>query len=165
MSDSENRRLVLRIARPGDAAELAVALQPEVSGEQLASRWLEHNGGHREMLIAELDWRPVGTISFGGARHRRPSSLRCFALDVGRAYRRHGIGTALIAAVEEQAGRRNLMTVHLEVAADNSNAIRLYERLGYEKEPELFVDSWTRISADGVRQSVEAPSYLMVKRV
>ena len=161
---TENRHLLVRRARPGDIAQLAAALEPEVEGEQLTNRWQEHLDGHREMLVAESDRITVGTISFGAARRKRPGSLGCFALGVGPVYRR-GIGTALISAVEEQARLRNLLTVHLEVAVDNADAIRLYERLGYEREPELFVDRWTRWSDDGVRQSVEATSYVMVKRV
>ncbi len=165
MSNANAPQLLVRRAQPGDIAELAAALDPEVSGEQLANRWREQLDGHREMLVAELEGHPIGTISFGGARLQRPGSLRCFALDVGQACRRRGIGTALLAAVEEKARRRNLVTVHLEVAVDNPDAIRLYERLGYVREPDLFIDRWTRLTADGVRQSVEDPSYVMVKRV
>ncbi|HAL49738.1 MAG: GNAT family N-acetyltransferase [SAR202 cluster bacterium] len=142
MTDAKHSNLLIREAKAGDAAQLASALEPEVSHWQIANRWQEHLDGHRVLLVAEIDGHPVGSVSIGGARRERPGSLRCFALDVGQSYRRLGIGTALVAAVEDQARRRNLAAVHLEVAVDNINAIRLYERLGYEKEPELIVDRW-----------------------
>ncbi len=165
MTDAKQPSVLIREAKAGDVARLASALGPEVSRWQIANQWQEHLDGHRELLVAEIDVNLVGTVSVGGARRARPGSLRCFALDVGQAYRRLGIGTALLAAVEDRARSHGLSTVHLEVAVDNTNAIRLYERLGYEREPELIVDRWHRITDDGDRLPVEEPSYEMVKQV
>jgi ribosomal protein S18 acetylase RimI-like enzyme len=134
-----------------------------VSREQIANRWQEHVDGHREMIVAEVDGASVGTVSYGGARRQRPESLRCFALDVGEAYRNRGIGTALLTAVEDEARRQSLSSVHQEVAVENTNAIRLYERLGYAKEPETIVDHWFRLTDDDERALMEDESYVMAK--
>ena len=52
------------------------------------------------MLIASLDEKIVGTVSTTGHLHQMPNSLRLFALDVSPVYRRRGVGTALLEAVE-----------------------------------------------------------------
>jgi ribosomal-protein-alanine N-acetyltransferase len=43
----------------------------------------------------------------------------------------HGAGTALLTALLDQARRRGLLRVELEVRADNPRARRLYERFGF----------------------------------
>ena len=78
----------------------------------------------------------VGSVGIGGGRHQSPGSLRLFAfdvgaLDVGPAFQRKGVGTALIKAVEAIAATRDVAEINLEVTIDNKDAIRLYGRLGY----------------------------------
>ena len=47
-----------------------------------------------------------------------------FALDVGRAFRKRGMETVLIEAVESTAIGTNLGEVNLEVSVENVDAIR-----------------------------------------
>ena len=117
------------------------------------------------MLVAELDGRVVGTVSMGGHGFQRPGSLRLFALDVGPDFRRGGVGTALVRAVEAIASGRGLDEVNLEVAIDNEDAIRLYERLGYRRHGEPVMDRWEKRLDDGSSLLVEVPSWVMVKRL
>ena len=62
-----------------------------------------------------------------------------------------GVGTALVEAVEDTARRNGLQSVNLEVAVDNTDAIRLYQRLGYERVggPEMVFEelSWIMIKS------------------
>ena len=88
-----------------------------------------------------------------------------FALDVGAKFRQRGIGTALIRAVEAVAVEMSLDEVNLEVSVDNEDAVRLYERLGYERLPEQVTDWWQQFSHDEVTVIVEEQSWIMVKRV
>ncbi|GGA30985.1 GNAT family N-acetyltransferase [Dyella nitratireducens] len=44
-----------------------------------------------------------------------------------------GVGTALIEAAEAAARQRRCQSLRLEVRTDNDSAIRLYERLGYDR--------------------------------
>ena len=152
-------------AQAGDIPELAAVLTPEVSMGQLAQRWQEYEDGHREMLVGVVGGHVAGTVGVGGSRHQRPDSLRMFALDVGPTFRRRGVGAALITAVEEEARARSLQMVHLEVAAENIDAIRLYERLGYRREDDPIIDRWCRLTENGTREEVEDLSYVMVKRL
>ena len=84
-----------------------------------------------------------------------------FALDVGAVFRSQGIGTALIKAVENEARRKGLKSVNLEVALQNPDALRLYERLGYRRTGERVVDRWTRLADDGDVDQVEDLSWVM----
>ena len=117
------------------------------------------------MLVAELDGQVVGTVSMGGHGFQRPGSLRLFALDVGAAFRRRGVGTALVKAVEAMASGRALDEVNLEVAIGDRDAIRLYERLGYRRHGDPVSDRWERRLDDGSSQLVDVPSWVMINRL
>ena len=148
--------LWIRLARKNDLAALTAALEPEISATQVNRRLEESRLGYREMLVAELNGQAVGTVSVGGVGFQRPGSLSLFALDVGEVYRNRGIGTALVKAVEAVAADRGLDKVNLEVAIDNENAIRLYERLGFRRLGDPVMDHC---------QQTEAPSWVMVKEL
>ncbi len=158
-------RINVRRVRASDIPQLISALAPEVSATQVGSRFQEHLDGYREMLVAELDDNVVGTVSTSGHRFQIPESLRMLALDVGSAYRRQGIGTLLIEAVEAKAQREGFSKVNLEVALGNDGALRLYESLGYRSVGSPVTDRWTRTTEDGRREQVEESSWMMVKDV
>ena len=153
----------IRQVKSADVDRLADSLSPEVSLSQVRRRYEENLLGYREMLVAELDGQIAGTVSKGGWGFQRSGSLRMFALDVGRAFRNKGVGTALIHAVESAAIGLNLDEVNLEVSVDNVDAIRLYERLGYRRLPEPVTDSWDELDEHGHRRTVEALSWIMIK--
>jgi ribosomal protein S18 acetylase RimI-like enzyme len=164
MTGQASRRMRVRATRQDDIAALAEVLAGQVSDAQLVARWQGLVAGHREMLTAELDGHVVGTVSLGGRGPREISgSLRLFALDVGPAFRRRGVGTALIEAIEDEAGKRGMGSVSLEVAVENRDAIRLYERLGYLRLGGSFVNRWTRLSVDGNAEKMVEPSWVMTK--
>ncbi len=62
-----------------------------------------------------------------------------YTLDVHPDYRRRGIGSRLIAALEEELWAQGVESIRLEVAIENPDALGLYRRLGY-KERELVKD-------------------------
>jgi ribosomal protein S18 acetylase RimI-like enzyme len=109
--------VAVRPAVESDIDEMSNAMAGDVSPEQLANRWQEHIAGHRVVLVALLDNDVAGTVSMDGHNHQRPDSLRLFALDVASALRRRGAGSALVHAVEREAGLRGLGHVNLEVAS------------------------------------------------
>ena len=118
--------------------------------ERVARRFLGTLDGQHEMLVGLLDGVPAGSVLIGGPkRDRFPGALYLFALDVDTRYQNLGVGTALIAAVEEEARRRGLNRVNLEVGETNGDASRLYERLGYVLCGDAEWDSWTAYREDG----------------
>lgn len=54
-------------------------------------------------------------------------------MDVLEAYRRHGIASALLEAVEQALAARQVGEVWLETATDNDAAIAFWQRHGYRK--------------------------------
>jgi ribosomal-protein-alanine N-acetyltransferase len=54
-------------------------------------------------------------------------------LAVAPAYQRRGIGTVLLAALIDEASRRNAQSLLLEVRADNEAALALYTRHGFQQ--------------------------------
>ena len=117
------------------------------------------------MLVAVQEGRAVGSVSIGGGSFQKEGSLRLFALDVGPAFQRNGVGTALINAVEVIADERGLDEANLEVEIDNKDAIRLYRRLGYRIFGGPVMDRWTVLRDDGSSETIEAPVYVMVKNL
>ena len=65
----------------------------------------------------------------------RDLEAECEILSIGVVprYRRRGTGRALVAALVDEAGRRGLGSIVLEVAVDNNAARRLYAALGFER--------------------------------
>ena len=163
-SETNSARLSVRPAGDGDLGPLTAALGPDVPAAQVTRRLEESRLGYRDMLVAELDGQVVGTVSMGGHGFQRPGSLRLFALDVGAAFRRRGVGTALVKAVEAIASGRDLDEVNLEVAIGDRDAIRLYERLGYRRHGDPVSDRWERRLDDGSSQLVNVPSWVMINR-
>jgi ribosomal protein S18 acetylase RimI-like enzyme len=155
----------VRPAAESDIAKLSDVMAGVVSPEQLANRWQEHIAGYRVVLVALLDGDVAGTVSMGGHNHQRPDSLRLFALDTAPTMRRRGVGSALVSAVECEAHVRSLGHVNLEVAIENSEAVRLYERLDYRPVGQPFVDSWQRHTPGTGWKLVEGPAWVMTKEV
>ena len=157
--------LEIRIATDCDLESLAESHAPGISAAQIKRRLEENRKGFRTMLVAVQEGRAVGSISIGGGRFQRPESLRLFALDVGPAFRRNGVGTALVKAVEAIAAESGMGEVNLEVEIDNKDAIRLYLRLGYRICGDAVMDRWTRLEDDGSSETIEVPVFVMVKRL
>ena len=55
-------------------------------------------------------------------------------LSVKKSERGHGVGTKLLLGAEAFAKERGARRLELDVFAKNANAVRLYERLGFEEE-------------------------------
>ena len=164
-SETNSARLSVRPAVDGDLGPLTAALGPDVPAAQVTRRLEESRLGYRDMLVAELDGRVVGTVSMGGHGFQRPGSLRLFALDVGAAFRRRGVGNGPGKGRRGHSLRRALDEVNLEVAIDNKDAIRLYERLGYRRHGDPVSDRWERRLDDGSSQMVDVPSWVMINRL
>ena len=155
----------IRRVKESDLSALTTTLEPDVGAKQVNHRWQEDRDGDRVMLVAELDGEIAGTVSSTRHRLQLPDSLRMLALDVGRAFRRQGIGTALIEAIEDKARREGLRSVNLEVELDNHAALHLYERLGYQRMGEPVVNCWERLTEDGRCEQVEEHCWVLVKKL
>ncbi|MDE3135255.1 MAG: GNAT family N-acetyltransferase [Acidobacteriota bacterium] len=52
-------------------------------------------------------------------------------IDVGEQARRHGVGSALMSAIEKQMAQAGVRMVELETALNNHPAIAFWQKLGY----------------------------------
>ena len=136
---------------------------PETSAAQLANRWREQGLGYRELLAGERAGEAVGTLSI--AESMRPvRGMHLFALEVAEAARNQGVGGDIVRWVEDEARRRGLRRVYLEVRIDNP-ARRLYHRLGYRRVGEPFINVWWRFEDDGTQVRVQEETVRLVHRV
>lgn len=69
---------------------------------------------------------------------------RLYSIATSATARGKGVGSALLDAAEHTAKRRRCHVLRLEVRTDNDVAIRLYERLGYQR-----IGRYARYYGDG----------------
>jgi aminoglycoside 6'-N-acetyltransferase len=97
-------------------------------------------GPRSEGLVAVADGRVVGMVELWLKRPQDPDGARTphLKVDLGLAvapdWRGRGVGSALMRAAEDWARAHGAERMVLDLAANNSGAQRLYERLGYEVE-------------------------------
>jgi ribosomal protein S18 acetylase RimI-like enzyme len=87
-------------------------------------------------LVAELDGRIIGTV-IGGYDGRRGL---IYHLAVYRELRGQGIGSRLMAEVENRLRAKGCLKCYLIALEDNTEAMKFYEHLGWNemKEDRLF---------------------------
>lgn len=96
----------------------------------------------------------AGTAGFLLGVIERAYEARILILAVDERARGQGIGARLVKLFEERFAHRAIRRINLEVRVSNATAIRLYEKLGFEKRKIL-----PRYYADG------EDAYLMTKLV
>ena len=76
-----------------------------------------------------VGWADVIPYSMPTIRHRAN-----LGMGVLPGYRRRGLGRQLLEATLGEAQLKGILRIELEVRMDNANAIRLYEKCGFEHE-------------------------------
>jgi ribosomal protein S18 acetylase RimI-like enzyme len=102
--------------------------------------------------IAFRDGEPVGLGNLG----LRGEEAWIGGLGMVPSARRSGIGEALMRGLHEQARQRGVRRVWLEVIVENTGALALYEKLGYELVQDVEV--WTLPAAEGEHAAHEVPA-------
>jgi ribosomal protein S18 acetylase RimI-like enzyme len=163
--------LTLRAAAPGDEGFLRGLFAGDRSGEFAALGWDEERlrilleqqyvaqlrqyretYPEHERLVVELAGRPVGRIDV----HRSPREIRVLEISVVPELRSRGLGTRLIAELQEEATGTE-RPVRLQVARGNP-ALRLYQRLGFTavEESEIYLSlEWTGPAIDAAIDAQE----------
>ena len=86
-------------------------------------------------LVAVLNDKIIGQIGFEVNSNPRRKHVANFGMVVGEERRKSGVGSSLMEAMLELC--ENWLAVHrieLEVYTDNSKAIQLYKKFGFEVE-------------------------------
>jgi len=144
-------QMIIREATCHDAADL-VAYVESISGESdfltfgpgefgitvdeerkfLESFSKRKNGLY---LIAMIDGKIVGTLSFSGGTRPRTAHCGEFGLSVRRDHWGKGIGTALLGCFLQWCkDSKVIRKVNLKVRTDNEAAIGLYKKMGFKVE-------------------------------
>ena len=141
------------------ATDVPVIAAGEPDGMNYAgSTFARQSAGECAYLIAWDGAEPVGS---GELEWAPIPELR--NLQVLPTRRGHGVGTAIVAAAEEEAapfGR-----IWIGVSEDNPDARRLYERLGYRPAGRTETFSSTSIAADGSTYSITETAEYLEKRL
>lgn len=90
-------------------------------------------------LAADVDGYMAGFVIGIMNRNRFGTYGRIYTLDVDEGYRGHGIGSQLTHTLLEDLRLAGCEKCFLEVRVNNYSAIKLYERLGFEKK-NIIVD-------------------------
>lgn len=73
-----------------------------------------------------------GNIAAVGMAVADEDLLGIFKLVVAPAYRRQGLGTALVQGLLHWGWQQGAQTAYLQVRSDNQSAVRLYEQIGFQ---------------------------------
>ena len=84
-------------------------------------------------FVAEIDGALVGTILGGYDGHRG----WVYSVAVSAAYRRRGVGSALVHCLEAALAERGCLKVNLQVRSSNAGVVAFYEGLGYVVEQRI----------------------------
>jgi RimJ/RimL family protein N-acetyltransferase len=151
LTDQTGHQFTIRNAQPDDAAAVLTyirsvaektdffVIQPDefpatVEEEQ---SWIQDHLDHpgKIILLAEADGDIIGSVTFEAGTFRRIAHRGNLGLAVVKAWRRKGVGTALLQALLDWAEASPVIDkVCLDVFAINEPAIRLYKKLGFIEE-------------------------------
>jgi ribosomal protein S18 acetylase RimI-like enzyme len=131
--------------------------------------YLEQKSGNRFLLIADMNGYPIGRlfIQFQSNNpvvsdgHTRAYLYSFYVMDM---FRGQGIGTRCMQIAETLLQRKGFQIATIAVAKDNSSAMRLYQRLGYQ----IFDENdgkWQYRDHQGELQVIHEPSWLLEKRL
>jgi predicted N-acetyltransferase YhbS len=140
---------LIRAIRPhehGDVADLTVrayrTIYDDLGDYEAVLRRVAHRVARADVLVAEMDGRVVGTVTFvpgpgDYAEGDDPDAAWVRMLAVDPASSRQGIGEALARACIERARTVGQRRVLLNTGDPQVVAKRLYERLGFTRRPDL----------------------------
>ncbi len=124
------------LIRPGTLADLNALVTLENAGfttDKLSRRSFRHwlTTDHRALLVAEVLQRVVGYILI--IYHPGTRLARIYSIVVLPEQRGAGIAKLLMQAGEQAAHEDGRLYLRLEVSVDNTAAIALYEKQGFQK--------------------------------
>ena len=142
--------ILIRASEPEDIADLTEVLnQPravwgtmQVPFTSVAERRRKFEARPDTHLVAVIEGKVIGTLGLARNEGRRGHSAT-LGMAVHDAYAGRGAGTALMAAIVDQADRwLNIQRLELVVWTDNVRAIALYERFGFTREGVFRSYAW-----------------------
>lgn len=99
-------------------------------------------------LVAKEGGEAIGFVIAMIYFERNATVGHILTIDVLPMYRRKGTGTKLLTEIEKILGGKGVQTCSLEVRENNSAALNLYEKLGYQRIGKL--KNYYGKAADGI---------------
>ncbi len=123
----------IRNAQVDDIAQLVELENASFQSDRLSQRrfmhWLKATDSHRVFMVATHDDNVLG---YGLVIMRKGTRLaRLYSIAVSTSAQGMGVGKKLLLALEQQTLEQDKLFMRLEVATNNTGAIKLYESLGY----------------------------------
>jgi len=128
---------------------------PGIAYSKSTLRWFLRLPG-KNCLVAEDDGEIAGFILAA----QEDDHAHIITLDVLEAYRRRGIGTALLTAVEKSLAANGTHQVELETATNNAAAIAFWRRHGYRTRGILKRYYLDRVDAYSMEKTLALPQAL-----
>jgi ribosomal protein S18 acetylase RimI-like enzyme len=162
----DNLSVRLRRVRRGDLRDL------EWDGDYLHFRnlykqtyELSKAGNTQMWVIDSRDYGIIGQVFVQLNGHRRHLAngndrVYLYSIRVKPDFRNKGLGTYLLQSIQTHLNRRGVRYFTLNVAKDNTAALRFYRRLGYEIRGHDD-GIWSYIDHKGKRIRVAEPSWNM----
>ncbi|MDP3869721.1 GNAT family N-acetyltransferase [Phenylobacterium sp.] len=136
--------ILIRAREPADMADITELLnQPRAIWGTLQMPFVSLDARQRRAasgapgdlhLVAVIDGKAIGSASLNRFENRR-AHAGSIGMAVHDAYAGRGAGSAMMASIVGQADNwLNLARLELNVWSDNTRAIALYERFGFERE-------------------------------
>lgn len=85
------------------------------------------------------------TVCFGYSIEFKGKDAFLDEIFVHEKFRNKGIGKKLLQRTEEEAIKRGVKALHLQVEHHNEKAKKLYEEVGYKNQPRFTLTKWLKI--------------------
>ncbi len=96
------------------------------------TNWQEESIQLEELGMARAFWLELRADLTEPSNYQlRPDEAFVYSVVVTASWRRHGVAEALLQVLQREAWSRGKRHIALEVVANNTAALRLYERRGY----------------------------------
>lgn len=122
----------IRELGPGDVEAVLAAphLFDETPRREWSESFLRRDGNH--LLVAYIDDEPAGFVSGVEVLHPdKGVEMMLYELGVDEAFRRRGVGRALVRALVDEARRLGCRTVWVLTEPDNDPALATYRAAGF----------------------------------
>jgi ribosomal protein S18 acetylase RimI-like enzyme len=151
--------------RPARDADLKLLAHWNTSIDRVVEPTLRRqNAGKAVVLLALVEPWPVGHLLVDFVALASENAAHLWHMGVHDSVISRGIGSQLIATAERMSAERGLRNSALEVETTNTDALRLYQRLGYAIVGERD-EFWPEPDERGELQEVGHPCWLMRKDI
>ena len=130
---SSVKSVSVRNAHVDDITQLVALENASFESDRLSQRrfmhWLKATSSHRVFMVAT---EGANVLGYGLVIMRKGTRLaRLYSIAVSNTAQGMGVGKKLLLALEQKTLEQDKLFMRLEVATNNTGAIKLYESLGY----------------------------------